>query len=604
MEDPDWDFHDIELMFTQFEAMMKKERVLKSCTSLFKGIEFPPLRNSVKTCPTYLDDVFEKLRTLLYGATYKQRPSGWNFDWRLERAQLFTNLSSVEEVKDLMLKSKQVLDYIITSTMTFPNFSVSENFRLSVQNALNWQNWEEVDSLILPIALAFLGRAAVYFDAFVILAVLLLSRVYQYLIGLVDRGGGKLYSSGSLEFRSIYISIVLFLGAYIWIKFRDVAPESNQHPSPGLYRKSRMKLGERVYYGNFEPRFKPLGSNNYISVGGYEQEEDAKACYQILAFWFGEDARLGELPLPDGTTYHIPTKIKEQGDLDLEQRKEWAKRAKDEFGLYKIVKDNSKPVHLTGDALPPDHPECLDVGASFFVPSGSNGVQADDAHPFQFCDQGGDLVPPVSSSNYSLNVAPGTEGMQYLNDTPSDGVGGDEFNFIPPESIARSQPEAATNIATIGTGESSEQPLEPQHPETWLQENQANDSAVNMTIDDFSIQKQVKELEQQRTYLQWQSQCQQLRIQHLETRCSSLERQQQIYQQQQQSGMQRMENQIVECQRQQQHLLLQNQQMKSQIQEQDSRILQLESANNVLKSTYITRKRSYTCLTSTHDSQK
>ena len=381
-----------------------------------------------------------------------------------------------------------------------------------------------------------------------------------------------------------------------------VAPESNQRPSPGLYRKSRVnELGERVYYGNFEPRFKPVGSNNYISVGGYEQEEDAKACYQILAFWFGEDARLGELPLEDGTSYHIPTQRKEQGDLDIQQRREWAKRAKDEFGLYKFMKLNSKPVHPTGDALPPVLPESLDVGARVIVQSGRSGLQADDPHPFQLSDQGGDLVRPVSPSNYILNVAPGTEGMQHqtFNDTPSDGVGGDEFNFTAPESNARSQPEAATYIATIGPGESNEQPLEPQRPGTPLQGNQANDSAVNMIIDDFSLQRQVKELQRKRKESQLQAECLELQIQQLETRCSSLESQQV----QRQSQLQQMENRFLELQCHQQLLLLENQQMKSRIQEQDSRILELESANDVLESTYITRKRRCTCVTPTHDSQ-
>ena len=102
-----------------------------------------------------------------------------------------------------------------------------------MQNALNSQDWEEVESLIIPIALGFLGRAGVCYAALVIAALLFLSRLHQYSIRLLDRGGGKVYSSGSLDFRSIYISIVLFQGAYIWIKFREVAPESNQHPSPG-----------------------------------------------------------------------------------------------------------------------------------------------------------------------------------------------------------------------------------------------------------------------------------------------------------------------------------------------------------------------------------
>ena len=93
-----------------------------------------------------------------------------------------------------------------------------------------------------------------------------------------------------------------------------------------------------------------------------------------------------------------------------------------------------------------------------------------------------------------------------------------------------------------------------------------------MIIDDFSLQRQVKELQQQRTYLQCQLKCQQLQIQHLETR------------------MQKMENRFLEF------LLLQNQQMQSRIQE-------LEAANDVLKSKDIARKRRCTSRTSTHDSQ-
>ena len=120
---------------------------------------------------------------------------------------------------------------------------------------------------------------------------------------------------------------------------------------------------------------------------------------------------------------------------------------------------------------------------------------------------GGDLVRSASPSNV-LNVVPGTEGMSHdtLNATPSGGVGGEAFNFNPPESIARPQPEAAANIAASGTGESNEQPLQPQRPETRLQENQAIDSAFKIIIDDFSqVQRQVKELQRQRKESQRQS---------------------------------------------------------------------------------------------------
>jgi hypothetical protein len=324
-----------------------------------------------------------------------------------------------------------------------------------------------------------------------------------------------------VDFRSIYISIVLFQGAYIWIKFRDVAPESKHRPPPGLSRKHRDESGKRVYHRNFESRFKPVGSNNYISVGRCKKEEDAKACYQILAFWYGKEGARGELPLGDGFTYPIPGMPEQTQRLGSEEKKEWAKkRVKEVLAEYQLWQCVCNPeAHRTANAFPPVLPESPDAGARLIVPGGSSGVQADDAHPSQLGNRGGELIPSTSPSN-SLNVAPGTEGMQHhtFNDTPSDSVDGDESILTPPETIARSQPEAETNIATTGTGESYEQPLEPQRPGTPLQGNQANDSAVNMIMGDLSLQRQVKELQRQKKESQRQAECQQLQIQHLETR--------------------------------------------------------------------------------------
>jgi hypothetical protein len=569
--------------------------------------------DSETTLPAYLETVFEKSRSLLYGAGYKEGSvSEHEIHNRLQcprvrtdprvRTELFENISSTEELKCLMLKFKQVLDYIVTPKTKPPNFSVSDTFRLSVQNALNSQDWEEVESLIIPIALGFLGRAAVYYAALVIAALLFLSRLYQYSIRLLDRGGGRIYSSGSLEFRSIYISIVLFQGSYIWIKFRDVAPESDQRPPKGLRRKFRTELGKRVYYGNFEPLFKPPGSKNYIYFGCYEKEEDAKACRQILAFWYDKKGARCELPLQDGTTYAIEPVPEEAKCLGPEEKKEWAqKEVKKVLECYQMWQFYSNlegyPNGLMFSSVLPEHP---DAGAGVIVPGGSIGVQADDPHPFQLGNQGGELVPSASPSNI-LNEVPGTDGMQHHtpNDTPSSGVGGDALNFPSPESIARSHREAATNIATSGTGGSNEQPLQPQRPETRLQGNQANDSTVHMIVDDFSVQRQVKELQRKRKESQVQAECKELQIKQLETLRSSLESQKVQWQ----SQKQQMENQVSELQRDQELLLLQNQQKETRIQEQDSRILELESANDVLESTHITRKRRCTGVTPTHDSQ-
>lgn len=58
----------------------------------------------------------------------------------------------------------------------------------------------------------------------VLVSAVVLCIVHQYLIGYVDSCGTKTYNSGSLRFRATYVSL-LFLGAYVWIEFRDVAPK-------------------------------------------------------------------------------------------------------------------------------------------------------------------------------------------------------------------------------------------------------------------------------------------------------------------------------------------------------------------------------------------
>ena len=286
----------------------------------------------------------------------------------------------------------------------------------------------------------------------------------------------------------------------------------------------------------------------------------------------------GQLPLGDGSAYPIPGMPEEIQRLGPEEKKEWAKaKVKEVLTGYQLLQEYlSCEAHPTGNALPPGRPESLDVGARVIVPSGRIGVQADEAQPFQLCTQGGDLVPSALPSSHS--AASDWQRHFQRDGIQSDGVGGGDLNLTPHESNAGSQPEATTNILTPGTGESDEHPLEPQRPETPLQENQANDSAVNM-------------------------ECQQLQIQHLKTHCSSLQSRLEQQQQQQLSRMQQMETKVLEFKHHQEYLLLQNQKMKSRIQEQDSRISELESANDVLKSADISRKRRYTCRTSTHGSQ-
>lgn len=149
------------------------------------------------------------------------------------------------------------------------------------------------------------------FNAMVVSAVLLLYFVYQYLMWYVDRGSSKTYSSGSLDFRDIYVSIVLFPGAYIWIKFRQAARSGclkrkscetqvvqvrDESDLKGVYRRPvKDKLGTITHY-MYEPRFKPprekLDSGvtlkfNCLSLGQYDTPSEAKIVLQIAAFYYG-----------------------------------------------------------------------------------------------------------------------------------------------------------------------------------------------------------------------------------------------------------------------------------------------------------------------------
>jgi hypothetical protein len=88
------------------------------------------------------------------------------------------------------------------------------NITVSYQKDKRWHLERYIESISEGVSSSELE------DAFtvVVAAVLhLLSFVFQYLIGYVDRGGSKTYSSGSFDFRATFVSLVLFQGAYVWI---------------------------------------------------------------------------------------------------------------------------------------------------------------------------------------------------------------------------------------------------------------------------------------------------------------------------------------------------------------------------------------------------
>lgn len=140
-------------------------------------------------------------------------------------------------------------------------------------------------------------------------------------IGCIDRGGSKACSSGSLEFRAIYISMLLFRAAYVWIKFRDVIPRGAVYQKPGSNK--------------FEPRIKfPVtrgvgGKSKRIPLGLYNSFAEAEVAYRIAAFYCDKPRhRLDRLDLGGGASFPIPAlsvdpdlpykeKVKQVGDQVL-----------------------------------------------------------------------------------------------------------------------------------------------------------------------------------------------------------------------------------------------------------------------------------------------
>jgi hypothetical protein len=153
----------------------------------------------------------------------------------------------------------------------------------------------------------------------------------------VDRGGTKTYNPGSLEFRATYVSLLLFQGAYVWIKFRDVAKRtvSVRHKVDGS--------GNRVPIGRWLPLFKPHREKDRVTgkslqfdnlrLGGYDTHQDAKVVCQIAGFYYGRDE--GRVELEDGFRYDIPPMSEQERGLSGMQK--WNRvsdKAKEVFRLF------------------------------------------------------------------------------------------------------------------------------------------------------------------------------------------------------------------------------------------------------------------------------
>jgi len=140
--------------------------------------------------------------------------------------------------------------------------------------------YDEIEKTLAPLANDV--REA---DAVVVVAVVLLSYVYLYLTGCGGWHGSRAVSSGSLDYRDTYIAIVLFRGAYVWIKFRDVA--STKRIPPGAVQQIKTSCKDGRIKVKYEPRFKPRKENgesfNWIYLGRFDSREDAEVVYRMAA---------------------------------------------------------------------------------------------------------------------------------------------------------------------------------------------------------------------------------------------------------------------------------------------------------------------------------
>ena len=221
----------------------------------------------------------------------------------------------------------------------------------------------------------------------------------QYPLGFdIDKGGSKTSSSSSLQFRDIFISIVLFHGSYVWIKFRGGAFR-------GVYcRKTIDKQGREKC--KYEPRVKPPrrgsdGRQNWIYLGQFDTPFEAHIFYRIGAFYYGKGD--GQLDLGDGSFFPIPSMKEEDQSLcgTAKAKANWVKvqvkRVYEEFKKEKAARN-----------LPPTsrEPETKDDGAEAEMPKEDGHVNMEEC----IDDQGNEFTLISSQcqqpflANLPLNV--------------------------------------------------------------------------------------------------------------------------------------------------------------------------------------------------------
>ena len=95
-----------------------------------------------------------------------------------------------------------------------------------------------------------------------------------------EKHGSKVYSCSSLDFRAIYI--VLFVGAYLWIKFREVAPK-RVHSKTLVDKQGGTKV---VYEARLKPPLWNVKKMPRLDLGWFATLQKAHNKFFIVAFYY------------------------------------------------------------------------------------------------------------------------------------------------------------------------------------------------------------------------------------------------------------------------------------------------------------------------------
>jgi hypothetical protein len=126
------------------------------------------------------------------------------------------------------------------------------------------------------------------------------SFLFEYLMGYIERGGWATYSDTSWEFRATYVSIELRLAAYFWFKFRALpsSPERGRKRSRAEL-KGTPSVSDRNVSNKFETRLKAKLQNGdprmgHVWLREYDTREEAEGAYWVGAYYYNRWDRIND----------------------------------------------------------------------------------------------------------------------------------------------------------------------------------------------------------------------------------------------------------------------------------------------------------------------